>query len=72
MKDENKSMKQAVEAWHSMTPDEMQSKGYLVIFWTPEELSGIEGWSDAVVIRDLAIIAGNEAINNLRSTPLVQ
>ena len=47
-----------------MTPVEMLKAGYLVIFWTPEELKGTE----PDTIRDIAVLAGEEAIGDMKST----
>ena len=62
--DHELSMKQAKEAFYSMTPVEMLKAGYLCIFWTPEELKG----TDPDTIRDIAVLAGEEAIVDMKST----
>lgn len=55
---------EAEKGWYHMTPQEMEANGYLVIVWTPTELTDCE---DALeVIRDISIEAGHEAIENIR------
>ena len=42
----------------------MTKNGYLVIFWTPEEM---KGWEDCdILVRDIAVQAAEEAIDNIK------
>ena len=55
---------QAEKGWYHMTPEEMENNGYLVIVWTPTELTDCE--DSLEVIRDACHEAGNEAMENIR------